>query len=104
MRQSTNSNKGGFMAKGKYNQMKAWPTRRIHLFFSKGDKSICGSVIFGQCFRHNEGIDWMQLKDYHEYDNLNFCQSCLRVAMSQHSEKYMPLIKMYQEKFGAYHG
>jgi hypothetical protein len=85
------------MENGKYNQMKAWPTRRIHLFFSKSDTSICGSVIFGQCFRYREDIDWLNLKTLHEYDNLNFCQSCLRVAMSRHSEKYIPLIKVYEK-------
>lgn len=88
------------MAKGKYNQMKAWPTRRVHLFFSRADASICGCVVFGQCFPMHKGIDWINLKEYHAYDNLNYCQSCLRVAMSQHSEKYMPIMKYYEEKFG----
>jgi len=87
------------MGKGKFNQMKAWPTRRIHLFFSKAPMSLCGLVSTGQSFPHAEGIDWIALKEYHEYDNLNFCQSCLRVAMKEHGEKYMPLSKLYGEKF-----
>lgn len=84
------------MAKGKYHQMKAWPTRRIHLFFARGQESLCNLVVAGQCFPHQRSIDWTDLKDYHEYDNLNFCQSCLRSAMATHSEKYIPLSKVYE--------
>lgn len=92
------------MSNGKYNQMKAWPTRRIHLFFSNGEDSLCGSVTAGQSFPHQSGIDWMELKDFHEYDNLNFCQSCLRVAMANHKEKYLPLKKYYDQRFGGSNG
>lgn len=88
------------MTKGKYHQMKAWPTRRIHLFFSQGDTSLCGSVTAGQSFPHQRNIDWTDLYGYHLYDNLNFCQSCLRSAMATHSEKYIPLSKVYENLRG----
>lgn len=91
------------MAKGKYSQMKAWPTRRIHLFVSK-DRSLCGCVMFLQCFPMTSGLNYVQLSDYHEYDNLNFCQSCLRVAMADNKAKYVPIKQYYYKKYGVSNG
>lgn len=82
--------------KGKYKQMKAWPTRRLHLFFSLGTTSLCGSVMEMQSFPVLKGVDWLDVPNVHEYDNLNYCQSCLRCAMSEHGEKYIPLSKVYE--------
>ena len=81
----------------KYKQMKAWPTRRIHVFNnSAADYSLCGSVTQGQSFPYLKALNYFQLIKIHEYDNLNFCQSCLRVAMSEHNEKYHPLRQHYE--------
>ena len=86
------------MAKrGKYKQMKAWPTRRIHLFFLHGTTSLCGSVTHGQSFPYRTNLQWLDIPQAHEYDNLNYCQSCLRSAMAEHGEKYMPLSKVYEK-------
>ena len=86
--------------KGKFSQMKAWPTRRNHLFLLTENESLCGLVTVGQSFPMVSGIDLMEIDNYHEYDNLNYCQSCLRVAMAERKIKYKPLKKFYEEKYG----
>ena len=76
----------------KYRQMKAWPTRRLHLFEYGQSVSICGLVMAVQCFAHKDNVLW----HHHRYDDLNYCQSCRRTAMKFHGKKYVPLSTIYQ--------
>jgi hypothetical protein len=83
-----------------YQQAKAWPSRRIHLF-NGGEFSVCGSVETVQCFSVNRvEFDFETIKKIHPYDNLNYCQSCLRAVMAQNNEKYKPIKQYYNEEYG----
>jgi hypothetical protein len=80
-----------------FKQMKAWPTRRIHLFpEDESKRSSCGLVTQGQSFFVMElnGDEAMKL---HKYDDLNFCQTCRRILMKDYGQKYVPLSTIYQK-------
>lgn len=81
----------------KFKHMKAWPTRRIHLFPVDGSGlSSCGLVTQGQSFYVCDLGAEDALKIHH-YDDLNYCQSCLRSLLADHGKKYVPLTTIYQE-------
>lgn len=81
----------------KFMHMKAWPTRRIHLFPKDGSNvSSCGLVTQGQSFYVCDLGSEDALKMHH-YDDLNYCQSCLRSLLSDHGKKYVPLTTIYQK-------
>ena len=79
----------------KFEQLKVWPTRRVHLFQGGAEISFCGLAWRMAGDKIGE-FDWEKKAGrVHPYDNLNFCQSCRRKAMSWHNQKYKPLTQKY---------
>ena len=81
----------------KYYQRKVWPTRRIHLFSGGQEMSECGLAwaVAGDLVSSKK-MDWEKDADWlHPYDDLNYCQSCRRVAMTAHGAKYLPMTEKY---------
>lgn len=85
----------------KFQQLKLWPSRRVHLFQYRQDISFCGLAWRGAgdvVGRINWGKD-----DYnHPYDDLNYCQCCRRKAMGWNGEKYQPMTEKYDHLKKAY--
>ena len=81
----------------KFKHMKAWPTRRIHLFpEDESGTSSCGLVTQGQSFYICDLSAEDALKIHH-YDDLNYCQTCLRSLLKDTGKKYVPLSTIYQK-------
>lgn len=81
----------------KFKHMKAWPTRRIHLFpEDESGTSSCGLVTQGQSF-YVRDLDAKEALAMHHYDDLNYCQTCLRCLLKDHGKKYTPLSVLYQK-------
>jgi len=78
----------------KYMQMKAWPTRRIHLFQQGQKMSICSLVFRIQCFLIGS-FDFKHQEHRHPYDDLNYCQTCRRLAAKAHGRDYTPITEKY---------
>lgn len=80
-----------------YNQKIAWPTRRKHLFHAAIEEnlSICGLVEDLQCDQVRR-VDFVKQSEAHAYNDLNYCQSCLRVALKEAGQKYKPLTEYYE--------
>jgi len=88
------------MANEKYTQKQYWPTRRIHLYDIHHDGyALCGGAMVVATYRNFSPFAWTQLNKgkRHPYDDLNFCQSCRRVAEKRAGLKYKPLTKTYDE-------
>lgn len=79
----------------KFQQLKLWPSRRVHLFQKGQPLSFCG-IGWRGAGDPVGSIDWeKEAATLHPYDDLNFCQSCRRKAMSWHDQKYQPLTEKY---------
>jgi hypothetical protein len=83
----------------KFDQFKCWPSRRIHLFQGNDEVSYCGVAWRIACDPKGT-IDWEEGSASHPYDDLNYCQSCRRKAMSMHGQKYVPLTEKYSHLKG----
>ena len=84
----------------KYVQKKYWPTRRIHLYDIQNDGyALCGNAMVTATYENFPAFLWNQLNRLkrHPYDDLNFCQSCRRVAEKRAGNEYKPLTKHYEE-------
>lgn len=96
VKKATQPGKARRIAYQKYNQIKIWPTRRWHLFESLGDGiSICGLVIIEAGYKKRK-MSWRNADHMHPADDLNYCQSCVRSAMSVHGQNYAPLTKKFK--------
>lgn len=84
----------------KYLQRKYWPTRRIHLYFTIGGDgyALCGGAMEGATYQKYKPFVWgFNSSEQHPYDDLNYCQSCRRVAEKRNGRKYIPLSKYYEK-------
>jgi len=81
-----------------YHQMKYWLTRKIHLFETDEETgeeySLCGCAIACGCY-YVQPVEKTFVKQFQYYDDLNYCQSCLKIALKGTKDKYSPLCKMY---------
>lgn len=89
----------------KFDQKKSWPSRKKHLFLPgcrEDDVAICGGPFNFASEQVRKGLNWDSESNLHPYDDLNYCQSCRRVAMGMHGEKYTPLTEKYEHIKRAY--
>jgi uncharacterized protein with PIN domain len=50
-------------------------------------------------------VNWEKENEQgHPYDDLNYCQSCRRKAMSWHGKKYQPMTEKYDHLRKAFEG